>query len=97
MKIFIPEILCFAGEQLTEENLENFKKLVFHGWGSKFTTAYTGDRLSYVSFYWGDNDYPDYVAVKINQYFLFNTEDENQYLVINKIEDNWKVVIDKKE
>ena len=31
MKIFVPEILSFVGEQLTEENLENFKKLVFSG------------------------------------------------------------------
>ena len=31
MKIFIPKILSFEGEQLTEKNLENFKKLVFKG------------------------------------------------------------------
>jgi hypothetical protein len=31
MKIFIPEILSFIGEQLTEENLENFKNLVSKG------------------------------------------------------------------
>lgn len=92
MKIFIPEILSFMGEQLTKENLENFKNLVFKGWGSRFTIAYTGDSLSYVSFYWGDRDYPDYVKVKINQYFLFNTEDENQYIVIDKLKDDWEVV-----
>lgn len=92
MKIFIPEILSFMGEQLTEENLENFKNLVFKGWGSRFTTAYTGDSLSYVSFYWGDGDYPDYIKVKIHQYFLFNTEDENQYIVIDKLKDDWEVV-----
>lgn len=91
MKIFIPEILSFIGEQLTEENLENFKKIIFKGWGSKFTRAYTGDNLSHVSFYWGDGDYPDYVEVKINQYFLFNTEDENQYMVIDKLKDNWRI------
>lgn len=95
MKIFIPEILSFIGEQLTEENLENFKNLVSKGWGSRFTTAYTGDSLSYVSFYWGDCDYPDYVEVKINQYFLFNEEDENQYLVIDKLEDNWRIGVKK--
>lgn len=95
MKIFIPEILSFIGEQLTEENLENFKNLVSKGWGSRFTTAYTGDSLSYVSFYWGDCDYPDYVEVKINQYFLFNEEDENQYLVIDKLENNWRIGVKK--
>jgi len=31
MKVFIPEILSFIGEQLTEENFENFRKLVFKG------------------------------------------------------------------
>ena len=92
MKIFVPEILSFVGEQLTEENLENFKKLVFSGWGSRFTTAHTEDRLSYVSFYWGDNDYPDYIEVKVHQYFLFNTEDENHYIIVDKLEDNWKVI-----
>ena len=91
MKIFIPEVLSFVGEQLTEENLKNFEKLIFNGWGSRFTTARTGDNLSYVSFYWGDGDYPDYVEVKINQYFLFNTEDENQYMVIDKLKDDWGI------
>lgn len=91
MKIFIPEILFFIGEQLTEENFENFRKLVFKGWGTRFTRAYTGDNLSYVSFYWGDGDYPDYVEVKINQYFLFNAEDENQYMVIDKLKDDWRI------
>jgi len=92
MKVFIPEILSFKGEQLTDKNLDNFKELIFNGWGSRFTRAYTGDNLSYVSFYWGDGDYPDYVEVKINQYFLFNTEDENQYLIVDKLEDNWIVI-----
>lgn len=31
MKIFIPEILSFVGEQLTEENLKSFEKLIFNG------------------------------------------------------------------
>ena len=31
MKVFIPEILSFKGEQLTDKNLDNFKELIFNG------------------------------------------------------------------
>ena len=85
MKIFLSKILSFEGEQLTEENLANFKKLVFKGWESNFTRVYTGDKLAYVSFYWGDKQYPDYVTVKINQYFLFNIKDKNEYMIADDL------------
>ena len=84
MKIFIPKILSFEGEQLTEKNLENFKKLVFKDWESKFTRVYVGDKLVNVSFYWEGS----YIEVKANQYFLFNTEDQKQYLIVDELSYN---------
>lgn len=84
MNIFIPNILSYKGEQLTEKNLENFKKLVFKGWESKFTRVYVGDKLVGVSFYWEGN----YIEVKVNQYFLFNTEDKKQYLIVDELSYN---------
>ena len=84
MKIFIPKILSFEGEQLTEKNLENFKKLVFKGWESKFTKVYVWDKLVGVSFYWEGS----YIEVKVNQYFLFNTEDQKQYLIADELSYN---------
>lgn len=84
MNIFIPNILSYKGEQLTEKNLENFKKLVFQGWESKFTRVYAGDKLIGVSFYWEGN----YIEVKVNQYFLFNTEDKKQYLIVDELSYN---------
>lgn len=84
MKIFIPKILSFEGEQLTEKNLENFKKLVFKGWENKFTRVYVGDKLVCVSFYWEGN----YTEVKVNQYFLFNIEDRKQYLIVDELSYN---------
>ncbi len=84
MNIFIPNILSYKGEQLTEKNLENFKKLVFKGWESKFTRVYVGDKLVCVSFYWEGN----YIEVKVNQYFLFNIEDRKQYLIVDELSYN---------
>ena len=97
MKIFIPNILSYKGEQLTESTLENFKNLIYHGLGSQLTRAYTGDKLAYVSFYWGSSDYPDYIKVNINEYFLFNEEDEEQYLIIDKLKDDWIIISDNGE
>ena len=41
MNIFIPNILSYRGEQLTEKNLEDFKNLILKAVGNNFTISYT--------------------------------------------------------
>lgn len=92
MRIFIPEILSYEGEKLTEDNLENFKNLIFCGLGNKLTRAYKGDKLEYVSFYWGNNDYPKYLKVNTNQYFLFNIENPELYWIVDELKEDWTII-----
>lgn len=92
MQIFMPTILQYKGEKLTEENLKNFEKLIYCGWGSNFTKIDANNKLQYVTFYWGDSDYPDYIKVKINEYFLYNLEDESMYIITKKLDEEWIII-----
>lgn len=93
MKIFIPDILVYEGEQLTEDTFNTFKELVCSNLGTNFTRIDANNQLQYVIFYWGESDYPSHLTVKLNQYFLFNTEEKEQYLIVdNLIYNNIKVI-----
>ena len=51
MKIFIPDILVYEGEQLTEDTFNIFKELVCSNLGTKFTRIDANNQLQYVTFY----------------------------------------------
>ena len=93
MNIFIPNILSYKGEQLTEKNLECFKNLILKAVGNNFTISYTWTKgLNYVTFNWGDTDYPKNIKVKLNEYFLFDTEDCNNFIITDEIKEEWVVI-----
>lgn len=92
MQIFIPAILQYKCEKLTEENLKNFEKMIYSGLGSNFTRIDANNKLQYVTFYWGDSDYPDYIKIKLNEYFLYNLEDENIYIITKELNNDWIII-----
>lgn len=90
MRVYIPIIEEYKGAYLTEENFDIFKKIITSSvMCSRFTRIDANNKLEYVTFYWGDSDYPQYVTVKLKQYFIYNNENQDQYMVIDKIKDEW--------
>ena len=96
MKIIIPTYVEYNACQLTTSDLNNFKKFIsLNAYDIQVTFREIGGRQIpiEVNFKWNPSgiDYPDIVNVKLNQYFLYESENLECYKVIDAedISDEW--------
>ena len=87
-KIIIPTYIEYNACQLTTDNLDNFKNFISN---NAYNIFYTFREMKdkqipmEISFKWNphEDDYPDTVSVKLNQYFLYEEEEPYDYMILD--------------